>query len=189
MNRASASEIADQLLHDLAPIDPTAADALGMEPANVMPALAPDDFATRREAYLRAHRSLGALGTPTPAELVLGAALRERVDAQLALDDAGFTTAQLAPLATPMHQVREVFDNLPHETPADWEPVAEHLARVPSTIAAYSETLRAAANAGHIAAARQVLAVAAQPPESMRRPPASRSTATSAGRRRHSRSG
>jgi len=41
MNRASASEIADQLLHDLAPIDPTAADALGMESANVMPALAP----------------------------------------------------------------------------------------------------------------------------------------------------
>jgi hypothetical protein len=41
MNRASASEIADQLLHDLTPVDPTAADALGMEPENVMPALAP----------------------------------------------------------------------------------------------------------------------------------------------------
>jgi uncharacterized protein (DUF885 family) len=162
MNRASASQIADQLLHDLAPIDPTAAGALGMEPANVMPALAPADFAARREAYLRACRSLDALGTPTRAELVLGAALRERVDAQLALDDAGFTTAQLAPLATPMHQVREVFDNLPHETPADWEQVAGHLARVPSTIAAYAETLRAAADAGHVAAARQVLAVAAQ---------------------------
>jgi len=162
MNRASASEIADQLLHDLAPIDPTAADALGMEPANVMPALAPADFAARREAYRRAHRSLDALGPPMPAELVLDAALRERVDAQLALDDAGFTTAQLAPLATPMHQVREVFDNLPRETPADWERVAEHLARVPSTIAAYAETLRAAANAGHVAAARQVLGVAAQ---------------------------
>ncbi len=162
MNQASASEIADQLLHDLAPIDPAAADALGMEAANVMPALAPADFAARHEAYLRAHRSLDALGTPTPAELVLGAALRERVDAQLALDDAGFTTAQLAPLATPMHQVREVFDNLPHQSPADWERVAEHLARVPSTIAAYAKTLRAAANAGHVAAARQVLAVAAQ---------------------------
>ena len=133
-----------------------------MESANVMPALAPADFTARREAYRRAHRSLDALGTATPAEPVLGAALRERVDAQLALDDAGFTTAQLAPLATPMHQVREVFDNLPRETPADWERVAEHLARVPSTIAAYAETLRAAANAGHVAAARQVLAVAAQ---------------------------
>jgi uncharacterized protein (DUF885 family) len=162
MNPASASEIADQLLCDLAPIDPGAADALGQERANVMPALAPDDFATRHEAYLRAQRSLDALRTPTPAELVLGEALRERVDAQLALDDAGFTTAQLAPLATPMHQVREVFDNLPHETPADWERVAEHLSRVPSTIAAYAETLRAAADAGHVAAARQVLAVAAQ---------------------------
>jgi uncharacterized protein (DUF885 family) len=162
MNRASASEIADELLHDLTPVDPTAADALGLEPENVMPALAPADFATRREAYLRAHRSLDMQGTSMPAELVLGTALRERVDAQLALDEAGFTTAQLASLATPMHQVREVFDNLPHETPPDWERVAEHLARVPSTVAAYSETLRAAANGGHVAAARQVLIVAAQ---------------------------
>ena len=161
MNPASASEIADQLLRDLAPVDPTAAGALGLEPANVMPALGPADFATRHEAYLRAHRSLDALGTP-PAELVLDRALRERVDAQLALDDAGFTTAQLAPLATPIHQVREVFDDLPRQAPADWERVAEHLSRVPGTIDAYAETLRAAANAGHVAAARQVLAVAAQ---------------------------
>jgi len=162
MNPASASEIADQLLRDLAPVDPTAAGALGLEPANVMPALAPADFATRHEAYLWAHRSLDALGASTPAEPVLGAALRERVDAQLALDDAGFTTAQLAPLATPIHQVREVFDNLPHETSAGWDRVAEHLSRLPSTIDAYTETLRAAADAGHVAAARQVLAVAAQ---------------------------
>lgn len=162
MNPPSASGIADQLLRDLAPVDPTAAGALGLEPAIVLPALAPADFTTRHEAYLRAHRSLDALGTATPAEPVLGRALRERVDAQLALDDAGFTTAQLAPLATPMHQVREVFDDLPRETPADWERVAEHLSRVPGTIDAYTETLRAAANAGHVAAARQVLAVAAQ---------------------------
>ena len=74
MNRASASEIADQLLHDLTPVDPAAADALGMAPENVMPALAPADFATRREAYLRAHRSLDTLGMPMPAELVLATA-------------------------------------------------------------------------------------------------------------------
>ena len=43
MNRASASEIADRLLHDLTPVDPAAADTLGMEPENVMPALAPAD--------------------------------------------------------------------------------------------------------------------------------------------------
>lgn len=162
MNPASASEIADQLLRDLSPVDPAASGALGLEPANVMPALGPADFAARHESYLRAHRSLDALGTPTSAEGVLGTALRERVEAQLALDQTGFTTAQLAPLATPVHQVREVFDNLPHETPADWERVADHLSRVPGTIAAYAETLRAAANAGHVVAARQVLAVAAQ---------------------------
>jgi hypothetical protein len=47
MNPPSASGIADQLLRDLAPVDPTAAGALGLEPAIVLPALAPADFTTR----------------------------------------------------------------------------------------------------------------------------------------------
>ena len=57
-------QIADQLLRDLAPVDPAAADALGREPDNVMPALSPEDFAARHRAHLRALQALTAAGKP-----------------------------------------------------------------------------------------------------------------------------
>lgn len=156
---AAVSRIADQLLSDLAAVDPSAAEAMGLEPESVMPALAPADFDTRRSAQTRALQAVRSLGRPGTG---LAAALVERLTSELALDDAGFTRALLAPLATPVHEVREVFDKLPHETPEQWARVAAHLAQVPGTLADYADTLRASAAAGHVVAARQVQGAAAQ---------------------------
>ncbi|MGN6300291.1 MAG: DUF885 domain-containing protein [Angustibacter sp.] len=158
----NVTQVADRLLAELAPVDPEAAQALGVEPAVVMPALAPQDFQRRDDARRSA---LAALATATVAndkERVLQAVMAERLGSELALDESGFTRALLAPLATPVHQVREVFDNLPHESPADWERVADHLALVPSALQAYRETLRESAARGHVVAARQVAVMADQ---------------------------
>jgi len=141
-------EVADRLLRELAPVDPAAAEARGDEPESIMPALAPADFAARHEAYRRAQQAMRDGVSAAGTDRALTAALRERVDSELALDEAGFTTSLLAPLATPVHEVREVFDTLPHESAADWERVADHLERVPSALADYAETLRASAAAG-----------------------------------------
>jgi uncharacterized protein (DUF885 family) len=155
-------EVADGLLRDLAPVEPAAVEALGSEPESIMPSLAPADFAARHDAYRRAQQRLRA-GVEVPdADRALAAALRERVDSELALDDVGFTTSLLAPLATPVHEVREVFDKLPHESAADWERVAEHLDGVPSALADYAETLRMSAAEGLAVSARQMLGAAAQ---------------------------
>lgn len=159
---SSITHIADTLLADLAAVDPDAAEALGHDPESVLPALAPADFQARREAQERALRALAAAGPPGPDERVLAAALAERLSSELALDDAGFTRALLAPLATPVHQVRAVFDNLPHENSEQWARVAAHLERVPATLADYADTLRESAAAGHVVAARQVVGVADQ---------------------------
>jgi uncharacterized protein (DUF885 family) len=158
----SVRAIADQLLRDLAPVHVGAAEALGRTPESIMPALAPADFAARHEAYRRAQRALRECGTPPGGDRALDAALRERVDSELALDEAGFTTSLLAPLATPVHEVREVFDKLPRESADDWDRVAEHLERVPSAMADYAETLRAAAADGSAVSKRQMLGAAAQ---------------------------
>jgi uncharacterized protein (DUF885 family) len=82
--------------------------------------------------------------------------LRERLASELALYDAGFTTALLAPLATPVHAVREVFDTLPRD---DWDAIGEHLRLVPDALRDYAETLR---SAPRVVAVRQVLGAAAQ---------------------------
>jgi uncharacterized protein (DUF885 family) len=152
----SVTQIADQLLAELAPLDPVAAQALGRQPVSLMPHLAPSDFGARHQAMVRA---LAKLADPSPAsrsETVLAAALRERLTSDIALDDAGFTTASLAPLATPVHAVREVFDTLPAD---DWEAIGAHLRLVPGALRDYANTLR---SSHRVVAARQVAGAAAQ---------------------------
>jgi uncharacterized protein (DUF885 family) len=158
----NVTQVADRLLADLAPVDPEAAQALGVEPDVVIPALAPQDFQRRDDARRRALAALSGATVTDEKERVLKAVMEERLRSELALDESGFTRALLAPLATPVHQVREVFDNLPHETTADWQRVAEHLALVPAALQAYAETLRESAARGHVVAARQVTVMADQ---------------------------
>jgi uncharacterized protein (DUF885 family) len=158
----SVREVADQLLRDLAPVDPEAAAALGRAAEPIMPRLAPEDFAARRSARERALRGLAEEGPPAPGDAVLADALAERLTSEIALDECGFSRSLLAPLATPVHQVREVFDALPRESAADWARVTEHLALVPGALRDYAATLRESAARGQVAARRQVLGAAAQ---------------------------
>lgn len=150
----SAERIADRLLADLAPHDAVAAALTGAPGPGPLPTLAPADFAARHDAKVAA---LAALDAARPTG-TLAAVLRERLEADLALDDLGFTTSLLAPLATPVHEVRAVFD-APHESAADWQGVGEALALVPGALADYAETLR---SAPRTVASRQVLGAAAQ---------------------------
>ena len=149
------SQVADTLLSDLAPLDARAAQALGRTPASLMPALAPSDFGARHQARVRALTRLDGV-TPEPGETVLAAALRERLASDVALAEIGFTAALLAPLATPVHEVREVFDTLPSD---DWPAIEAHLWLVPGALRDYASTLR---GAPRVAPLRQVLGVAAQ---------------------------
>lgn len=158
----NVTEIADQLLRDLAPVDPDAATAMqDALPESIMPALGPADFAARRSAYDRAARAL-AHADILPGEPVLAAALGERVESEIALDEAGFTRSLLAPLATPVQAVREVFDHLPRDSDADWDRIAAHLDHVPAALASYAATLRESAASGNAVARRQVIGVSAQ---------------------------
>lgn len=145
---------ADRYLAGLARLDPKAAQAIGETPEIVMPALSPDAFAARHELAA----SVSDVDTASP----LGAALAERTASDAALYEAGFTTRLLAPLATPVHRVRDVFDDLPTETEHDWAVVAANLVRVPDALADYAATLRASAARGHVVPQRQIRAVAAQ---------------------------
>jgi hypothetical protein len=149
------SQVADTLLADLAPLDPAAAEALGRRPASLMPQLAPSDFGARHQAMVRALTRLDGIPVE-PAETVLAAALHERLTADIALAEVGFTSSLLAPLATPVHAVREVFDTLPAD---DWPAIEAHLRQVPGALRDYASTLR---GAPRVAPLRQVRGVAEQ---------------------------
>lgn len=152
---AESSEVADRYLAGLARLDVRAAQALGAQPDIVVPQLSPSAFAARHELAVAAAASLST-------EDALGAAMAERMASEISLYEGGFTTRLLAPLATPVHQVREVFDALPTETEQDWAVVAANLAAVPAALADYAETLRMSAAAGNVVPRRQIMAVVAQ---------------------------
>ncbi|GAA1140735.1 DUF885 domain-containing protein [Ornithinicoccus hortensis] len=161
MSRTTVRTIADKYVAALATTSPSAAEALGQVPEILVPDLSPQAAHARNDLQrrtLHALRDVPAEG----AERVLAVAMRERLASDLALDDVGFTPRLLAPLATPVHQVRQVFDNLPTGDSAEVDRVLANLERVPTAYAQYREALTAAAADGHVVPSRQARIVAQQ---------------------------
>lgn len=167
----SIRTVADAYLDELAGLDPSAAEAVGRTDALRVPDLSPEAFAARADLDRRtleaARRAVVATrdvprppdGPPGP-DAVLAAALVERLEGDLALDDVGFTRSLLAPLATPVHRLREVFDDLPRGTREERARLADHLRAVPVALGQYLVTLERSADAGHLRSRRQVDVVA-----------------------------
>ncbi|MFG2062333.1 DUF885 domain-containing protein [Micromonospora sp. NPDC048871] len=154
--------VADDYLAALAHLDPQAAEAAGGTPESQLADLSPEAFEARAALARRTAAALTTATAQDPAQRALAGALAERLDSEIALHEAGFTTRLLAPLATPVHLARQVFDNLPRNTAADWADLAAHLHRLPTTLDQYAATLRHCAQRGHLAARRQVRVVAEQ---------------------------
>lgn len=87
------------------------------------------------------------------------AAMRERIGLDLELYDAGENLASLNVLASPVQQMRDIFDLMPTETKSDWEDIAARLAKIPDGIKGYIESLREGVKRGLAPAIRQVNAV------------------------------
>jgi len=156
------TEVADRYLDTLAGLDPAAAEAAGRTPQSRFADLSPDGLAARAELSPATATAAAGARTAGTAGRALAAALVDRLSSEADLYDSGFTTRLLAPLATPVHLTRQVFDNLPRVTEADWADVAAHLRRVPVALGQYADTLRWSAARGHLVARRQILAVAGQ---------------------------
>jgi uncharacterized protein (DUF885 family) len=154
-------KLADDYLADRAEVDPEAAAALGRTDGSALPDLTPEGFAARTAVDREALTRLELLGSAARSD-PLGVALRERLTADIDLYDCGFTTTLLAPLATEVHRLRQVFDDLPRENEADWERVAAHLEAGARGYGDYAATLIASLDRGHRVQRRQVLLVAGQ---------------------------
>ncbi|WP_432537593.1 DUF885 domain-containing protein [Kineococcus arenarius] len=93
---------------------------------------------------------------------VTAAALRERLGVELELHEAGEDLGELNVIASPVQDLRMVFDLVPTASEDDWADAAGRLASVPAAVDGYVESLRAAAARGRVAAVRQVEACAAE---------------------------
>ena len=149
--------LADDYVRRLSDLDPRVATMLGSHPGDDrVPDLSPGG----QEAIDELHRSvLAAL----PAAEVAGdedrrcaRLLRERLEAQLAVSDAGEHLRAVSNIIGPHIEVRQLFELMPTTTPDDWAVVAGRMAAVPQAYAGYVASLDEGSRRGLHAAPRQV---------------------------------
>lgn len=156
-------QLADRYVEQLATLDPVFATSLGITERNgEYTDYSPDGFAQRSEL---ARSTLGELAVTfgqTNRDRIAAGFLRERLETSLALDDAGEHLRSLRIIGSPLGAIRQVYDLMPRETPADWEIIATRMERVPDAVAGYRKTLDTGRERGILAARRQAIEVAGQ---------------------------
>ena len=157
----------------MAELDPSVATFLGLrQDEDRMPDLSPagqmarDDLARSALAAVDALPGAGAGGEPAALadgdERRCARLLRERLEAFLAMSEAGENLREVSNTFGPLQRIRGVFLMMPAATADDWAVIARRMTRIPQALDGHRESLAAGAGQGLLAAPRQVTAVTDQ---------------------------
>ena len=163
-------QIADGYVDDLIALDPVLATALGAPVGqDQWPDWSPTGLAAREALQRRVllaldavERAVGGREKLDDLERRCARLLRERLEAQLAVTDAGEGLRQLDTMFSPPQAVRQAFTLMPTGTEADWEVVTARVERVPQALEGYRRSLAEGRDRDLVAGPRQVEAVVAQ---------------------------
>jgi uncharacterized protein (DUF885 family) len=160
-------EIADSYVTALAELNPFVATRLGITPGeDRMPDLSPAGQAALDDLRRSTLAALDALPPGAAAasddERRCARLLRERLDAALAMSQAGEHLREVSNIFGSLQQVRSIFTLMPADTDGDWGVMARRMGAVPAALAGYRESLALGAERGLFAAPRQVETVAGQ---------------------------
>lgn len=149
--------IADAFVARTAALDPILATSAGITGFDdQMTDLSPHGFAERAEAGRAVLTDLNRANPVDDVDHVTIAAMQERIGVDLELHDHSEDLASLNNIASPIQDLRMVFDLMPTATPEGWENIGARLNLLPRAISGYIESLREAARRGRIAPVRQV---------------------------------
>ncbi|MCM6760847.1 DUF885 domain-containing protein [Rathayibacter sp. ZW T2_19] len=158
---SAVDQVAERWVDTLVELDPAVGTWLG-RPGGGLADLSPDGLERARAATATA---LAELESTAPVDAVdrvtvadLGAELRLTLEAH----EAGLPLRDLNVIASPVQELRDVFDLMPVAEVRDWEDVAERLHALPAALTGYAETLREGIRRGVVPARRQVGLVAEQ---------------------------
>jgi uncharacterized protein (DUF885 family) len=163
----SVRDVADAYVVSLAELNPLLATRLGLRPGeDRLPDLSPAGEQARDElarSVLARLDSVERGGPPASAdERRCARLLRERLEAELAMSDAGEHLRAISNIFGPVQQVRGVFMIMPAATADDWAVIARRMAHVPQAMTGYRASLAEGARRGLLAAPRQVCTVGGQ---------------------------
>lgn len=143
---ASPRQVADAYLEDLIRLDPITGTFLGVrESATRLPDFSPagraESAALFRAALARLDVAERCPDADADVERRCSRLLRERLNAELAVYEAGEEFRVVSNTHSPMHAVRDVFAVMPTESEEDWRAIAERLQAVPAAVEGYRDCL------------------------------------------------
>jgi uncharacterized protein (DUF885 family) len=154
--------VADSYVTRSAEINPLMATAIGLAGYDhLMTDLSPAGHEAQAAVDREVLRELDKLERAGDAPVddvdrVTLAAMRERVGLQVELHESGEPLASLNNIASPVQELRDVFDIMPTGSIEAWENVAARLNAIPDAVEGYTASLAEAARRGNVAAIRQV---------------------------------
>ncbi|KQY78119.1 hypothetical protein ASD13_05560 [Microbacterium sp. Root1433D1] len=155
--------LADSYFDRFLALNPLAATYLGAVGYDArLPDLSPsglDEMSVLRRETLR---SLQGMHCVDSIDQVTHSSLEETLFAAEALRDADREESLLRNIASPLQELREIFDLMPLESVADWVNMSERLHAVSGFLAGYASSLSSAAARGSVSPRRQVEAVIEQ---------------------------
>jgi uncharacterized protein (DUF885 family) len=156
-------DLADRYVDEWAPLNPTGATFVGIPGHDdKLDDLSPDGFEAQAELTRRTLAELDVIEPETESEQVAKDAMLERLGLELAQYDAGYTASEISVISSGLHGLRMVFDLMPTEGEEAVSNIATRLGAFPAAVEQYKQTLREAADVGHVSARAQMLAVAEQ---------------------------
>jgi uncharacterized protein (DUF885 family) len=155
--------VADRFVEDYVALDPVAATEMGIPGhEHELPDLSPDGYAARDQLTRSAYAAAEATEPTDERERTALEAFLERLGLTIERSAAHMTTSELSVIASGLHEVRECFDLMDTGSEQGWRDIGARLAAVPATLEGWRRTIDTEAEAGHVAAARQIAEVAGQ---------------------------
>ena len=160
---ASVHEISNKYVSDYVALDPITATNLGFAGSDdKLTDLSPEGHAARDELAVRALADITAAEPADASEDAARAVFLERTGLEHERYEAGETESSLNVIASPIQSVRDIFDQMPTDTPDEWATIGRRLSAVPAALEGLRASLSHAASRGHVSALRQVTKVADQ---------------------------
>jgi uncharacterized protein (DUF885 family) len=160
---SAVRSLADDYVRRLADLDTRVATTLGTHPDDDrVPDLSPEGQDAVDELARATLAALSGAEVADDDDRRCARLLRERLEAHLAVSDAGEHLRAVRNIFGPHAQVRQLFQLMPTTTPDDWAVVARRMARVPQAFQGYVTTLTEGSRRGLHAAPKQVETVVGQ---------------------------
>ncbi|SNR81370.1 DUF885 domain-containing protein [Actinomadura mexicana] len=150
--------LADRYVDEFAALDPCLAALMGIAGQDArLTDYGPDGLEARAELTRRTLAELGRVPVRDEAGRIAAAVLRERLEVEAALDEAGVREQFLDTTDGPVQRLRMAVELLDQGPDTDWEAVRARMGALPGALAGLRASLRRACGRGRVAARRQVL--------------------------------